>query len=74
MVPVPKNTSNFGWVDKWPFDPTRALNSETSYINVFVVHKKYIQEFDYTINVKTLWLVTVPKNVANFGLFYWQEA
>ena len=40
-------------------------------MNVLVVHKQYIQEsFDCIRNVKSLWLVTVPKNVANFGLIY----
>ena len=55
-----------------------AINSQTNYINVLVVHKDYVQEwFDYIRNVKTLWLVTVPKNVANFDLIYdyliWQK-
>ena len=48
-----------------------AINSQTNYINVLVVHKEYVQEwFDYIRNVKNLWLVTVPKNVANFDLIY----
>ena len=35
------------------------------------MHKKYTQEwFDGIRDVKTLSLVTVPKNKANFGLFY----
>ena len=38
---------------------------------LLVVHIKHIQESFHCIrNVKTLWLVTVPKNVANFGLIY----
>ena len=49
------------------------LNSQTVIgsvlCSVLVVHKKYIQDWsNYIRNIKTLWLVTVPKNVANFGL------
>ena len=36
-----------------------ALNSEASYIDVLAVPQ-----------IKTLWLVTVPKNVVNFSLIY----
>ena len=62
VVPVLKNLTNFGLVDKWLLALQEALNRQTSYINVFVVHKKYIQEwFGCIRTVKTLWLVIAPK-------------
>ena len=62
VVPVLKNLTNFGLVDKWLLALQEALNCQTSYINVFVVHKKYIQEwFDCIRTVKTLCLVIAPK-------------
>ena len=69
IFPVPKNVASFCLVDNWHLVPQEALNSETSYVNVLVVHKKYVQEwFVYIRNVRTLWLVSVSKNVGSVGL------
>ena len=71
LVPVPKNATIFSLVDKWPFGFTRNLKVLRSYINVLVGYKNYIQEwFDCIRKVKTLRLVTLPQNVANFGMIY----
>ena len=71
MVPVPKIQLILVCLINDHLALQKALNSQASYINVLVVHKNYIQEwFDCIRNDKAFCLVTVPKNLANFGLTY----